>query len=79
MGPPLDILSSQIPGLVAVSSDKDLAKAHAAQAGASLVQDGMTVGLGSGSTAALMVEYLAARMRQEGLTIIGVATSGDTA
>jgi ribose 5-phosphate isomerase A len=62
-----------------VSSDKDSAKAHAAQAGASLAQDGMTVGLGSGSTSTLMVEYLAARVRQEGLKIIGVASSGDTA
>jgi ribose 5-phosphate isomerase A len=66
-------------GLVAVSVDKDSAKAHAAQAGAGLVQDGMTVGLGSGSTAALMVQHLAARMRQEGLRIIGVPTSGATA
>jgi len=62
-----------------VSLDKDSAKAHAAQAGASLVQDGMTVGLGSGSTAALMVQFLGARLRQEGLQITGVPTSGDTA
>ena len=33
----------------------------------------MTVGLGSGSTAALMVRHLAARIQQEGLNIIGVA------
>ena len=39
----------------------------------------MTVGLGSGSTAALMVQHLADRMRQEGLKIIGVPTSGATA
>jgi ribose 5-phosphate isomerase A len=44
-----------------------------------MVQDGMTVGLGSGSTAALMVQYLAARVHQEGLKITGVPSSGTTA
>jgi ribose 5-phosphate isomerase A len=39
----------------------------------------MTVGLGSGSTAALMVRHLGARVRQEGLRIVGVASSGATA
>ncbi|MGP0066391.1 MAG: ribose-5-phosphate isomerase RpiA [Isosphaeraceae bacterium] len=62
-----------------MSQDKDSGKARAAQAGASLVQDGMVVGLGSGSTAARMVRYLAARVQQEGLTIAGVPTSGATA
>ncbi len=60
-------------------ANTDLAKGRAAQAGASLVEDGMTVGLGSGSTAALMVRHLAARVRQEGLKIIGVASSAATA
>jgi ribose 5-phosphate isomerase A len=44
-----------------------------------MVQDGMTVGLGSGSTAVLMVQFLAARVKQEGLRIIAVASSGATA
>ena len=39
----------------------------------------MTVGLGSGSTAALMVQFLADRMRREGLKITGVPTSRATA
>jgi ribose 5-phosphate isomerase A len=39
----------------------------------------MVVGLGSGSTSALMVRRLGERMEQEGLTLIGVATSLATA
>jgi ribose 5-phosphate isomerase A len=39
----------------------------------------MTVGLGSGSTAALMVRQLAWRIEQEGLRIVGVPTSVMTA
>jgi ribose 5-phosphate isomerase A len=39
----------------------------------------MIVGLGSGSTAALMVRHLADRIAAEGLTITGVATSAATA
>ena len=50
-------------------------KRVAAEAAASLIEAGMTVGLGSGSTAALFVEALAAR----GLKIRGVATSTATA
>jgi ribose 5-phosphate isomerase A len=62
-----------------VSTHTDPAKDRAARAGASLVRDGMTVGLGSGSTAALMVRHLAARIEAEGLTITGVPTSAATA
>ena len=39
----------------------------------------MIVGLGSGSTAALMVRHLASRVEQEGLRIVGVPTSKATA
>jgi ribose 5-phosphate isomerase A len=42
------------------------------------IEDGMVVGLGSGSTAALAVEALAARIAQ-GLRIIGIPTSEATA
>jgi ribose 5-phosphate isomerase A len=49
----------------------------AAQA-ANLVEDGMVVGLGSGTTAALMVQALGERVRT-GLHIIGVPTSEATA
>ena len=41
---------------------------------AALVQDGMLVGLGTGSTAAAMIDALGARVR-DGLSITGVATS----
>jgi ribose 5-phosphate isomerase A len=54
-------------------------KDRAARAGASQVRDGMIVGLGSGSTAALMVRHLADRIAAEGLNITGVATSAATA
>jgi ribose 5-phosphate isomerase A len=51
------------------------AKRAAAEAAALLVQDGMVVGLGSGSTAALAVEAIGRR----GPRIVGVATSEKTA
>lgn len=44
---------------------------------ANLVEDGMLVGLGTGSTAAAMVDALGERVRS-GLTLIGVATSNAT-
>jgi ribose 5-phosphate isomerase A len=50
-----------------------------ALAAAALVRSGMTVGLGSGSTAALMVRRLGERVEEEGLKIIAVATSVATA
>lgn len=42
---------------------------------ADLVEDGTVVGLGTGSTAAAMVDALGVRVREEGLRVIGVATS----
>jgi len=56
-----------------VSADDQ--KRVAGEAAAALIEDGMTVGLGSGSTAALFVEALAARKPR----IRGVATSEATA
>lgn len=43
------------------------------------VEDGMIVGLGTGSTARYMVEAVAKRMKEEGLQITGVTTSVQTA
>lgn len=57
----------------------DSAKDRAARAGAELVRDGMIVGLGSGTTAALMVRHLADRMAAEGFAVVGVPTSRATA
>ncbi|WP_043342260.1 ribose-5-phosphate isomerase RpiA [Belnapia moabensis] len=60
-------------------SDQDRQKRQAAEAAAALVEPGMLIGLGSGSTAALVVEALAARLGQ-GLRIKGgVPTSEGTA
>jgi len=56
-----------------------LAKELAATAAAALVRDGMTVGLGSGSTAALVVRALGERIALEGIRILGVPTSVGTA
>ncbi|HEY7780251.1 MAG TPA: ribose-5-phosphate isomerase RpiA [Ktedonobacterales bacterium] len=53
-------------------------KRAAARVAAAQVADGATVGLGSGSTAELVIEELAARVRQ-GLRMRGVATSERTA
>jgi ribose 5-phosphate isomerase A len=53
-------------------------KRRAARQAAALVQNGMVVGLGSGSTARLLVEALAENVRQ-GLRITGVPTSEATA
>ena len=60
-------------------TDPDVAKRAAAYAAADLVQDGMTIGLGSGSTFLFVLDRLAERMRDEGLQLRGVPTSAQTA
>ncbi len=57
----------------------DKAKFAAAKTAVSYIQDGMRVGLGTGSTAAWMVRLLGERVREEGLSITGVPTSSRTA
>lgn len=57
----------------------DRAKYAAAHCAADFVQDGMRLGLGTGSTAAWMVRRIGARVRHEGLRIIAVPTSARTA
>lgn len=57
----------------------DKAKFVAAKRAVAFVEDGMKVGLGTGSTAAWMVRCLAERVREEGLRIVGVPTSTRTA
>jgi ribose 5-phosphate isomerase A len=59
-------------------ADRDALKRTAAEAAVELVQDGMVVGLGTGSTAAFAVEALARRHR-EGLQFIGIPSSERTA
>jgi len=50
-------------------------KKFAAEAAARLIQDGMVVGIGTGSTIAFLIEALARRSRDEGLKIVAVPTS----
>lgn len=57
----------------------DQAKFAAAKRAVEFVEDGMRVGLGTGSTAAWMVRCLAERMREEGMQVTGVPTSNRTA
>ncbi|HYL68029.1 MAG TPA: ribose-5-phosphate isomerase RpiA [Candidatus Limnocylindria bacterium] len=60
-------------------SEQNQWKKAAADAAAKLVQTGMIVGLGTGSTAAFVVNELGRRVAQEGLRIIGIPTSERTA
>lgn len=55
------------------------AKDAAAHAAVAHVKDGMTVGLGSGSTAGCFVRHLAQHVRAQGWNIRCVPTSGETA
>jgi ribose 5-phosphate isomerase A len=45
---------------------------------AKYVEDGMVVGLGTGSTAYFFVEEIGRRIKEEGLSIVGVTTSSQT-
>jgi ribose 5-phosphate isomerase A len=53
-------------------------KRMAAEAAASMVQDGMAVGLGSGSTSSMMIDVLGRRWA-EGLRFVGIPTSEHSA
>jgi ribose 5-phosphate isomerase A len=57
----------------------DKAKFVAAKRAVGFIENGMKVGLGTGSTAAWMVRCLGERVREEGLRIVGVPTSTRTA
>jgi ribose 5-phosphate isomerase A len=57
----------------------DKAKFIAAKRAVEFVEDGMRVGLGTGSTAAWMVRCLGEMVREDGLKITGVPTSARTA
>lgn len=60
-------------------SPKDQAKFVAAKRACEFVEDGMRLGLGTGSTAEWMVRCLADRIDKEGLRVKGVPTSNRTA
>jgi ribose 5-phosphate isomerase A len=53
-------------------------KLHAAQRALELVKSGMTIGLGSGSTATLWIKLLGEQVRDHGLDIRAIATSEDS-
>jgi ribose 5-phosphate isomerase A len=57
----------------------DRAKFAAARRAVDMVEDGMKLGLGTGSTAAWMIRCLAERVREEGLRVVCVPTSTRTA
>ena len=57
----------------------DKAKFVAAKRATEFVENGMKLGLGTGSTAAWMMRCLAERIREEGLKVTGVPTSTRTA
>lgn len=59
--------------------DIDPAKLAASRAAIELVRDGMRLGLGTGSTASIMVRELAAKVKAEGLNLRCAATSKATA
>jgi len=65
--------------MTAALSPIDKAKYVAARRAVEFVEDGMRVGLGTGSTAAWMVRCLGELIRDEGMKITGVATSARTA
>ncbi len=56
----------------------ELAKFAAAKRASLMVESGMRVGLGTGSTAAWLIKCLGERVREEGLRFSGVATSTRT-
>lgn len=65
--------------MTAELSPADKAKFAAARRAVDFVEDGMRVGLGTGSTAAWMVRCLGKRVREGGIRIKGVPTSVRTA
>jgi len=60
-------------------SQQDRWKKAAGEAAAQLAENGMVVGLGTGSTAAFFVEAMARRVANERLRLVGIATSEETA
>jgi ribose 5-phosphate isomerase A len=78
----LPITSAKLSGDLPMSenlSPIDTAKFVAAKRAMEFIEDGMKLGLGTGSTAAWMVRCLGERVRDEGLNITGVPTSSRTA
>lgn len=64
--------------MMKTTEDIQKEKRLSGEAAAALVVDGMTIGLGTGSTAAFAIRAIGRRMREEGLTLSGVCTSSGT-
>lgn len=58
--------------------DVEAKKQAAAMASLHCIEDGMVIGLGTGTTVQYMLEGLAKRIKNEGLEIVGVSTSDRT-
>lgn len=59
-------------------SEQNEWKKAAAEAAADLVEDGMVLGLGTGSTTAYFINALGRRLAEDGLRITGIPTSAQT-
>ncbi|MBM9596457.1 ribose-5-phosphate isomerase RpiA [Rhodobacteraceae bacterium MCCB 386] len=57
----------------------EIAKEAAALRACEMVEDGMRIGLGTGSTARFVLRRLGQRVREERLSVVGVPTSDETA
>jgi ribose 5-phosphate isomerase A len=62
-----------------VLSLQEEGKRAAGAAAAALAEDGMRLGLGTGSTVRWVLEALARRIREDGLRVVGIPTSEHTA
>ena len=56
-------------------TEQDLAKKRAGEEAARYVEDGMTIGLGTGSTTAFAIAAIGKRIQEESLNIRGIPTS----
>jgi len=59
--------------------DQNALKALVGQEAVKYVKDGMILGIGTGSTVRYMIDALGKRVKEEGLSIVGVATSDRSA
>jgi ribose 5-phosphate isomerase A len=71
-------MASETGSGVANSAEQREWKKKAGEAAAKLVDSGMIVGLGTGSTAMWFIEALGRRVAEEGLNFTGIATSVET-
>ena len=55
--------------------DKELEKLNAAKACIELIEDGMLIGIGSGSTVAKFIKLLGEKIKKEGINVLTIPTS----